>query len=76
MVRLRLLSTILLCVLLLFPSPVSHAEFVFSDTRFQNDFSTENIDRIIEEYELYDGWYWTTQPDIQQNFHGHPECPG
>lgn len=76
MVRFRPLSAILLCVLLLFPGLVSHAEFIFSDTRFQNDFTTENIDRIIEEYELYDGWYWTTQPDIQQDFHGHPECPG
>ena len=64
MVRFRPLSAILLCVLLLFPGLVSHAEFIFSDTRFQNDFTTENIDRIIEEYEFYDGWYWTTQPDI------------
>ena len=55
--------------------PVS-ADFTFSDIRFQNDFSTENLDAIIEEYELYDGWYWTTPPDIQQDFHGHPESPG
>ena len=54
----------------------SKAEFVFSDDRFRFDMTTENLDRIIEEYELYDGWYWTTKADIQQDFHGHPECPG
>lgn len=52
------------------------AVFSFSDERFRNNFSTENLDAIIEEYELYDGWYWTTLPDVQQDFHGHPESPG
>lgn len=66
---------ILCCSLSCFFS-YAKAEFVFSDTRFQNDFTTDNIDLIIEEYELYDGWYWTTQADISQTFHGHPECPG
>lgn len=52
------------------------AEFSFYDDRFRGLFSTENLDAIIEEYELYDGWYWTTEADIPQSFHGHPECPG
>ena len=25
---------------------------------------------------MFDGWYWTTEADIPQTFHGHPECPG
>ena len=33
-------------------------------------------DAIIEEYELFDGWYWTTPCDVRQDFHGHPESPG
>jgi len=52
------------------------AEFTFSDDRFRNRFSTDNLDAIIDEYELFDGWYWTTQADIPQTFHGHPESPG
>jgi len=52
------------------------ADFFFSDTRFRNVFTTENLDAIIDEYELYDGWYWTTPADIRQDFHGHPESPG
>ncbi len=42
----------------------------FTDTRFQGDYSTENLDAIIEEYELYDGWYWTTPMRVYQDFHG------
>lgn len=38
--------------------------------------TTENLNAIIDEYELYDGWYWTTEADIPQDFHGHPEAPG
>ena len=52
------------------------AEFVFSDVRFQGTFTTENLDRIIEEYELYDGWYWTTPPYFVQTFHGLENKPG
>ena len=52
------------------------ADFAFSDDRFRDNLSTENIDAIIEEYELYDGWYWTTPADTQQDFHGHAETPG
>ena len=68
-----LLLVILSVLLRLSPGP---AEFIFSDDRFRNDFTTTNLDRIIEEYELYDGWYWTTEADVSQDFHGHPECPG
>ena len=52
------------------------ADFSFSDTRFQFSFTTENLDSIIDEYELYDGWYWTTPAEVRQDFHGHPESPG
>ena len=55
---------------------VSSADFTFSDNRFQNELTTENLDAIIDEYELFDGWYWTTQADIPQTFHGFPESPG
>lgn len=51
-------------------------EFTFCDLRFRNKLTTENLDAIIDEYELFDGWYWTTEADIPQDFHGHPECPG
>ena len=57
--------------------PVSvRSEFLFQDDRVRGDFSTKNLDAIIDEYELFDGWYWTTEADITQDFHGHPECPG
>ena len=52
------------------------AEFEFSDERFQGAFTTENLDRIIEEYELHDGWYWTTHPYTVQTFHGQENKPG
>lgn len=52
------------------------AEFLFSDDRFRDKFTTENLDAIIDEYELFDGWYWTTLPDVSQTFHGHAESPG
>ena len=48
----------------------------FEDTAFQGQFTTENLDRIIEEYELNDGWYWTTRADEIQTFHGHEDKPG
>ena len=51
-------------------------EFTFSDTRFQNKLTTENLNAIIDEYELFDGWYWTTPAEVEQDFHGHPESPG
>ncbi len=52
------------------------AGFDFSDERFQGEFTTENLDRIIEEYELYDGWFWTTRPYVTQTFHGMEDAPG
>ena len=70
-----LLLLILFCSIIIHFS-LSNAEFYFSDTRFQYHFTTDNLDSIIEEYELFDGWYWTTEADIPQTFHGHPECPG
>ena len=60
----------------LIPVSCAGAEFEFSDERFQGVFTTENLDRIISEYELYDGWYWTTRPYIVQSFHGLEEKPG
>ena len=60
----------------LFSFAAAYADFSFSDTRFQNNFTTENLDAIIDEYELFDGWYWTTHAEIRQDFHGHPESPG
>lgn len=59
-----------------FRSGYVFAEFLFHDERFRGVFTTENIDSIIDEYELYDGWYWTTEAEVTQDFHGHPECPG
>ncbi len=52
------------------------AEGTFTDTRFQGDYSTENLDAIIEEYELYDEWYWTTQAGVYQDFHGQEDKKG
>ena len=69
------LFLLILAVSLLFAS-VSSAGFAFTDERFQGVFTTDNLDRIIEEYELFDGWYWTTPPWIQQDFHGREDSPG
>ena len=52
------------------------ADFEFSDERFQGLFTTENLNRMIEEYELNDGWYWTTRPYVVQTFHGVEGAPG
>lgn len=60
----------------LFSIRTANAEFFFNDDRFRGVFTTENLNRIIDEYELFDGWYWTTQADIPQTFHGHPDSPG
>ncbi len=46
------------------------AEGTYTDTRFQGVYSTENLDVIIEAYELFDGWYWSTQLNVTQNYHG------
>ena len=73
--RQRILAFLLLLLLLSLLS-CSSADFLFSDDRFRGRLTTDNLDAIIEEYELYDGWYWTTQAEVSQNFHGHQECPG
>ena len=69
------LFCLVLCAALLFP-PCASALFEFSDERFQGEFTTENLDRIIQEYELFDGWYWTTPAKIPQTFHGLENSPG
>lgn len=66
---------LMIAFVFLFVSAAS-ADFGFSDTRFQGEFTTENLDRIIEEYELNDGWYWTTKPYVIQTFHGVEDAPG
>ena len=68
------LFLIFLCIIV--SVSAASADFSFSDSRFRNKLTTENLDAIIDEYELFDGWYWTTPCDVQQNFHGHPESPG
>ena len=72
----RLIVMVLILSVLVCVSSSSTAEFRFSDDRFRYSFTTENLDAVIEEYELFDGWYWTTKGDVQQDFHGHPESPG
>ena len=72
--RFRLLC-LSVCAVFVFLHAAS-ADFVFSDDRFRGVFTTDNLDRIIGEYELYDGWYWTTRPYAVQTFHGLEEKPG
>lgn len=72
--RAKTFLPVFFCLLLL-PFSV-RGEFLFNDARFRYRFTTENLDQIIDEYELFDGWYWTTPPDITQDYHGHPDCPG
>ena len=71
---LRRLPLLMLLVVLSVSS--ASAAFDFSDDRFRGIFSTENLDAIIEEYELMDGWYWTTRARVPQTYHGVPDCPG
>ena len=70
----RFTVLLLLCVMLFVSR--AFADFTFTDSRFRDLLTTENLDAIIDEYELYDGWYWTTEADIPQDFHGHAESPG
>ena len=60
----------------IFSFSCASADFLFCDDRFKGVLTTDNLNAIIEEYELYDGWYWTTQAEITQDFHGHQDCPG
>ena len=68
-----LLSVLFFCF---FIFSTAYATFDFSDDRFQGVFTTENINAIIKEYELHDGWYWTTPPNTIQTFHGIENAPG
>ena len=52
------------------------AESLFMDESFRGDISTKTLDAIIEAYELHDGWYWTTEAEIPQTFHGQEGKPG
>lgn len=70
----RRLSLLMLLIALSVSS--ASASFEFSDDRFRGVFTTENLDAIIEEYELHDGWYWTTPARVPQTYHGVPDCPG
>lgn len=72
--RKKLFVVFLLCSCLFVSG--SLAAFSFHDDRFMNILTTENLDAIIDEYDLYDGWYWTTPANVSQDFHGHPESPG
>ena len=59
----RTMSLSMACVSRRTSCPSLSAPLSFEDTAFQGQFTTENLDRIIEEYELNDGWYWTTRAD-------------
>lgn len=62
----------LLCVQGLLPAALA-AEGTFTDTRFQGNYTTENLDAIIKEYELYDTWYWSTPSNTYQTYHGQED---
>ena len=47
-----------------------------TDTRFQGVYTTENIQAILDAYDLIDGWYWVTQAEVIQDFHGRENAPG
>ena len=49
--RARGISFLLLFWCVLFFLSCASADFSFSDTRFRNKFTTENLDAIIDEYE-------------------------
>ena len=53
-----------------FPRNGKAYEASFTDTRFQGVYTQENLDAILEEYELYDQWFWCTQAQVPQTFHG------
>ena len=74
MLRFRRIVLFLFCsAFFLLPA---HAAFDFEDTRFQGVFTTENLDMILQEYNLLDGWYWTTPANTVQTFQGVPDAPG
>ena len=69
----KMTAAILLLFLWLCPA---FGESPFTDTRFQGVYTTENLDRILEAYDLKDGWYWTTQASVSQTFCGQEGKPG
>jgi len=74
---LRRFVVLILSMCLLFAVTEGSAEFLFADERFRTDLiTTELLDQIVQEYELYDGWYWTTEADTPQTFHGRKDAPG
>lgn len=77
MVPLRKILFIFSLIMALFPlSGFAADEFPFEDNRFQGVYTTENLDRIIDAYNLFQDWYWTSQGNTEQDFHGRLECPG
>ena len=76
MKRYHRFSVFVLIVCLMLPFCRASSEFLFADARFRGKLTTENLDAIIDEYELFDGWYWTTPANVLQDFHGHPDSPG
>lgn len=62
--------------ILFFLQSFAFGEFLFQDERFTGVFTTENLDKIITEYKLFDGWYWTTEANVTQDYHGQKDCPG
>ena len=72
----RFWVAVLFSLCLSLPVTCAFSDFLFSDDRFRDNMTTENLDAIIEEYELFDGWYWTTRAEVSQDFHGHPDSPG
>ena len=80
-IRMNRRSRVFIIAMLLFclsasTCTASYGTFQFEDTRFQGSFTTENMDLIMQEYELNDGWFWTTSPFIIQTFHGAEDAPG
>ena len=70
--RLACIAVVLILVLQMTPCRAEP----FTDTEFRGSYTTETLDAIIEKYELYDGWYWTEQAGVDQDFHGHENKPG
>ena len=54
MKRIKLTALLTAAFYAVFSFSQALADFSFSDTRFQNVLTTENLDAIIEEYELYE----------------------
>lgn len=70
-----LFLALLLFVTQNFPSALASVG-TFEDERFQGQYTTENIQAILEEYELNDGWYWVTRANEMQDYHAHKNTPG